>query len=387
MADLCDPVVDLGHGAETLEHRFSVRFSSTGAGGEQTTHRLSESLVEAAAGAALTEDRILVHVLAIGNGLSTTRQKLAAATRVTTAGHGQNHLQSRLSERPATGGGGAETLTHRLRMVTSVVGNGLSATKQTGVVADAVIARGQGGDRQRQARRHLLTAVGQGTATVRALARAYNLMFAAGQGTDAVQSALTAANHEIQVGQGFAAWADHLDAHQRQAEIGFGAAELEDGQGGMAWTANTDTWAMSEWRGLPLSGIVWDGSALLAVAADGLYRLDADTDPETTPVIGWIETGLTDFGSPALKRTTDAYLGVSCVGVLNVHVGSTALGVETTQVYYARRTEGAAVQAKANLGKSPLSRYWRFKVVNPSGQPFILHDLRVIVDETGRRGP
>jgi hypothetical protein len=141
---------------------------------------------------------------------------------------------------------------------------------------------------------------------------------------------------------------------------------------------------MSEWRGLPLAGIAWDGAVLLGVNDDGLYSLDAASDGGAA-ISAWIETGLNDFGLPVLKRASNAYFGLTADGALTLEVGVTSSGAESTYSYAVQRGAGAPVQAKAHLGKGLLSRYWRFRVSNSEGADFTLHDLRVLFDDTARR--
>ncbi len=392
MADICDPVADLGHGAEALEHRFWVRFAEVGHGIKTVATTLSGSVHEVGNGLTATVDAISTRVEGAGNGLSATRDALAAALYLARAvGHGGVITRSRAHEAASATGQGAETLTHCLAMTAVATGTGLAALRQVGTAADRTAPRGHGAETLTHRRSITLAAVGQGSEAVAQSFSAQTRATATGNGLAAWTATLRAASAVLSGGTGLSGWRDALGAHQSAVVVGFGLGWATDGAiGGQTWTANTETWAASEWRDLPLTEIAWDGAALLGVAADGLYRLDAATDnygDGGIDIAAWIETGLTDFGSPALKRATDAYLGVSCVGALTLQVGSTALGTETTQSYLARRTEGAAVQAKANLGKGILSRYWRFKVSNSNGEEFALHDLRVQVDDTGRRGP
>lgn len=385
MADVCDPVIDVGHGLESLSHRLWVRFAGVGHGVEATATRLSVFAGESGAGLDATVDAIATHVVGIGVGQSDTADALAAATRMRAVGHGADLPRSRAHESEASAGNGVESLTHRVRMATTAHGHGDTVLQQAGASVDHITQRGQGRESTAHRRAMAMLAIGNGLETLAQALSARALAVGVGAGGESWAETVHASTAVFGAGTGLSAWQDRLTAQQSAIAIGYGLGWAVDAEmGGHAWTASTDTWGMSEWRDLPwLTGIAWDG-ALLGVADDGLYLLDADDDAGAD-ISAWVETGLSDFGSPLLKRASNAYVGLTADGPLGLDVWVTSADGETTCSYVIDQPGSAAAPAKIHLGKGLLSRYWRFLMNNQAGAGFTVHDFRVLFDETQRR--
>lgn len=142
------------------------------------------------------------------------------------------------------------------------------------------------------------------------------------------------------------------------------------------WTCEAATFGMS--RLLP--GAVHDlalvDGVLCACSPEGLVAFDA---PAAAPLI---RTGLTDFGSPAMKRASYVYVGYQGEPP-TLAVGNTGSGQEVTYSYpLPARTAEAATPARAALGRGARSRYWRFTL---TGTVFALHDVTLEIAETSRK--
>lgn len=153
------------------------------------------------------------------------------------------------------------------------------------------------------------------------------------------------------------------------------------GAGG-AWSASTDTFAMSRWDGIAFNSLAEIDGVLYAAADDGLYRLE----PGAGKVPARIRGGLSDFGDPALKRFAYYYAGYQSAGQLRVAVGYVPDGVEEFVSYdLPLRAAAGPTPNRTKLGRGMRSRYWRFTLENVDGAPFALYDQRLIVDGMSRR--
>lgn len=155
--------------------------------------------------------------------------------------------------------------------------------------------------------------------------------------------------------------------------------------GTVAWTAPTDTFAMSRWAPPEYNSIACIGGKLYAASPGGLFLLEGDDD-QGEQIDAEIRGGLTDFGDPALKRPSYYYLGYEADGKLAVAVGYTARGVEESAEYTfpARKAEDP-VSNRTKLGRGIRSRYLRETIRNVNGADFVLHDRRMLLDSTSRR--
>jgi hypothetical protein len=160
-------------------------------------------------------------------------------------------------------------------------------------------------------------------------------------------------------------------------DSGFAADQVEDGYAlPSVWTCEAATFGMS--RLLP-GGVrdlaVVDG-LLCACSPDGLVVFDA---PAAAPRI---QTGLTDLGSPVMKRSTFAHVGYTGDPV-TLAVGNTGSGQEETYQYQLpARQASAATASRQRLGRGARSRYWRITL---TGTAFQLHDVALEIELTSRK--
>lgn len=101
------------------------------------------------------------------------------------------------------------------------------------------------------------------------------------------------------------------------------------GYQGQAWTANSDSWAMSRYNPYNYNRLVVINDVLYGEADDGIYRLDQ----ESTAVTARIKTGKMDLGRGQLTHPANAYLEYELNGGASMTVSTTQKGVEQQYTY------------------------------------------------------
>ncbi len=122
----------------------------------------------------------------------------------------------------------------------------------------------------------------------------------------------------------------------------------------IAWTASTDTFAMSRFTLFPYDSMAIVGDYVLLTGDDGIYLVNSGTELLSAVLV----SGLTDLGSPEDKGVRD---------VLIEYIGSPATvktedGVGTTRSYtivnpFVVKKPTTSI---AKLGRGVKSRHWRF---------------------------
>ncbi|MCT2416148.1 hypothetical protein MNU23_31200, partial [Pseudomonas aeruginosa] len=104
-----------------------------------------------------------------------------------------------------------------------------------------------------------------------------------------------------------------------------------DQDGGQAWTANVDSWAMSRYAPYTFRSLAVIDGRLYGIAEDGVYALDGDSQP----VAGRIATGKLDIGQGALVHPHSAYLeyALDADGTVAMDVTTTQSGSAATYSY------------------------------------------------------
>lgn len=152
-----------------------------------------------------------------------------------------------------------------------------------------------------------------------------------------------------------------------------------------AWTANTDTWAMSRHEGLGVNSLADVAGVLFGANGTGLYAMNAAKDAGTN-IDAWVMTGLDDFGSEQVKRLRMMYAAASADGGLTTSVRDVANGTVSWHTFpFEARPAAAMAPQRAKLARGMRSRYWQFKVGNVSGAAFTLDSLSIIADNGSRR--
>jgi hypothetical protein len=174
---------------------------------------------------------------------------------------------------------------------------------------------------------------------------------------------------------------DHL--HARDLVIDVAVAEggpLGDGAG-QAWTANTDTWAMSRYAPYTFTSVAVIDGVLYGVAEDGVHALDGGTDPIT----GRVATGKLDIGQGVLVHPLATYLEYELDGTAQMDVTSTQSGTAETYAYLlAEEPAGELTNGRFIFGRGLRGRHFSF-VLRLIGQRAMVNDLRVETAPTKRR--
>lgn len=174
---------------------------------------------------------------------------------------------------------------------------------------------------------------------------------------------------------------DHL--HTRDLVIDVAVAEggpLGEGAG-QAWTANTDTWAMSRYAPYTFSTVAVIDGVLYGVAEDGVHALDGGTDPIT----GRVATGKLDIGQGVLVHPLAAYLEYELEGTAQMDVTTTQSGTAETYTYpLAEEPAGELTNGRFIFGRGLRGRHFSF-VLGLMGQRALVNDLRVETAPTKRR--
>ena len=149
---------------------------------------------------------------------------------------------------------------------------------------------------------------------------------------------------------------------------------------GNAWTANTDTWAMSRYADLPIKRFVVINGVLYGEADDGIYQMNVADSRVSASVV----TGKMDFGE-VLAHPTSAYLEYELNGSATMQVKTTQSGQQ--QAYnYALPAEQASELTNGRIvfGRGLRGRHFAF-VLNFSATHGYINSLSINALPTKRR--
>ena len=154
---------------------------------------------------------------------------------------------------------------------------------------------------------------------------------------------------------------------------------------GVAWTASTDSFAMSRYAQFPFNSAARIGNQLIAAGDGGLYVI-AETNDNGEPIAASLTTGLTDVGDPQQKRVREIFLGYEASGAMGVDVAITQSGAEQTYGYtFPAKTATDPTANRQKVGRGIKSRFWRFIIHNVAGARFRVTETRVDVEPTSRK--
>lgn len=147
-----------------------------------------------------------------------------------------------------------------------------------------------------------------------------------------------------------------------------------------AWTANTDTWAMSRYSDLPINRLTVINGKLYGESKDGVYQMDAGTEI----VSATIETGKIDFGE-TLAHPTSAYLEYELNGSASMQVKTTQSGKQQAFRYpLPRERADELTNGRILFGRGLRGRHFTF-VLNISATRGYLNSLAINALSTKRR--
>lgn len=172
--------------------------------------------------------------------------------------------------------------------------------------------------------------------------------------TGALATAVFQLNHAYQLVE------DEVDAETRAL----------DNRGSAAWAAPLEGFGMSRYSIPEVESLAAFGGVLVAAGPGGVFVADGPNDNGTL-VAAKIDSGLSDFKDPALKRTQYAYATGSWDGVMAVTIGETSTGVERQWDYeFMERPADANAATRAKLGEGFLTPYIRVILRNTQGCNF-----------------
>ena len=178
---------------------------------------------------------------------------------------------------------------------------------------------------------------------------------------------------------------DKLSAYTRVADALF-IDDLIIGDSavtGIAWTANSDNWAMSQYQQYDFERLSVIDNVLYGENATGIYRIDA-----AKTVNGRIVTGKLDLGQGGLVHPLGAYLEYALVGEnkrLDVVVTTTQSG-QAQQYHYVLPNEVAdeLTNGRVLLGRGLRGRHFGF-ALNITASKAYINDLNIEFTATKRR--
>ncbi len=146
------------------------------------------------------------------------------------------------------------------------------------------------------------------------------------------------------------------------------------------WVMNTETGGFTRYEGFNFNSYAKIGDSYYGCAEDGIYQLDGDTD-NGEPIRAMVSFGKQNFGTSALKRITNAYIGVSGQGRMFLKV--LAEGQEYT---YAARSYDENLQVqRIDTGKGLRVNWLEFELYNADGEDFELASVEFAAVPLSRR--
>lgn len=149
---------------------------------------------------------------------------------------------------------------------------------------------------------------------------------------------------------------------------------------GIAWTAEADGWAMSQWTRFGFDSIANIDGKLVASNADGVFTVG----PEEITMV--LRTAALDMGKGALVHPLYAYLDYRLDGALAVTIEQTQNGATVERYTYALPAEAAEVltNGRAQFGKGLRGRHFTLEVSAVGNSAHIDH-LRILFSPTKRQ--
>jgi len=146
------------------------------------------------------------------------------------------------------------------------------------------------------------------------------------------------------------------------------------------WVMNLENGGFTRYEHYDFSSFAKVGDTYYGCKSDGIYMLEGDTD-SGDPIRSMVSFGKQNFGTSALKRITNAYVGVSGEGRLFLKV--IAEGQEYT---YAQRSYDEQLQVQRfDTGKGMRVNWLEFELYNADGEDFELASVEFAAVPLSRR--
>lgn len=150
---------------------------------------------------------------------------------------------------------------------------------------------------------------------------------------------------------------------------------------GQAWTANTETWAMSRWNPVRFDGLTVVNGTLYGLADDGVYAVDA-----LEPQAGMLQTAPLDVGQGQLTHPLQAVVEYEMEdGSAFMDVTSTQSGTAATYSYpLAPENSNELTNGRFIFGRGLRGRHFSF-TLRMNARRGHINDLSVQTAPTKRR--
>lgn len=207
----------------------------------------------------------------------------------------------------------------------------------------------------------IATSFGTGSSVILAdvLLEASAMSLAEGASTSAIESVLSALAYSV---------------------VSANAVVSTEDQSPQVWVVNTENGGSTRYENYGFNSFAAIDGVYYGAKSDGIYRLDG-ADDDGLPIQAMLSFGLQKFGTSAMKRVPNAYLGCSSTGRLFMK-----LLVDGREYVYAARDYSEKMDThRVDLGQGIRANYLEFELYNSDGDDFELESVEFVVAVLKRR--
>ena len=156
---------------------------------------------------------------------------------------------------------------------------------------------------------------------------------------------------------------------------------LQTGDYGQAWTASTDSWAMSRFAPFTFTSLAVIDGVLYGCNSQGVFALDGSSETMTAE----LRTGAMDMTGGVLAHPLEAHIEYELRGTATFDVTTTQTGTPVTYSYplNARPVANALTNARAVFGRGLRGRHFAY-TLRLTGQQAYINDWSVLVAPSKR---
>ena len=156
---------------------------------------------------------------------------------------------------------------------------------------------------------------------------------------------------------------------------------LQTGDYGQAWTASTDSWAMSRFAPFTFTSLAMIDGVAYGCNGQGVFALDGDAEAMTAE----LRTGALDMTGGVLCHPLEAHVEYELRGAAQFCVTTTQSGMPMTYAYplNGRPTADALTNARAEFGRGLRGRHFAY-TLRLTGQRAYINDWSVLIAPTKR---
>lgn len=378
MAYECEISTETGTASTGLVVKIGVQHYADAVGASIAAFGLSLTLVSAGVGSSLLDGLPASVLTSIGYGSSQVVTARSGVSIESSAGRGASYSKSVLSlqiTEAAVASSQAPTAAAGL-LSSAAVGESYSTQKTTGL--SLVVERGRAASLLPNQSTLTVLSEAIGASYVESRLTGHNDALSAGTADSFAPFMLRSGEDCAASGRASSMLAAKLTANSLVTEWATGWSDYAFAGDGTSYTCRVETFGMSMLSGPRIGSVAEIDGVLYGAGDGGLYVMDG------APGAAIVQTGLADLGTQ--KRVTYCYVGYTGPDGLTLDVGSTGTGVEETYSYEIEpRIADAATAGRAKLGRGLRTRYLRLTVANKADQPFQLHDMKLVTEQTSRR--